>query len=393
MSMFVRTKKKIASNLSKTKSVQNLITGLLGEHGHAALDALLRVVASFDSEETSKTMRADMLKLIMKVGMIYNDNLLDETKTRNRMEKPSARLFELMMQGTMEVSSAEQLKQVEEMKHIARGGTKSHSANRRLSMTSSENRTVAVRRSISGKAGKSIDSKDIPEENLIYKVQVALSKVATLADAILTRHMTQKNRDKIKHMCEFLKDKNFLTFFFDSPVCIEERNILYHSLEEWYTLAGFVQSEESKKEERKIWQLKYEKIKNTLNMLEFLNQAKYQNYLTTYLKEKQPSLAHCVNLWTSVERFKDTSSHNTLVSRAPVIFKKFIKGKNTGIKDEEIEIISKKIEENKISRSMFDTALKQILERLDASFDDFKKSNSFRKFKVDVYRFDDDDNA
>jgi hypothetical protein len=42
---------------------------------------------------------------------------------------------------------------------------------------------------------------------------------------------------------------------------------------------------------------------------------------------------------------------------------------------------------------MFDTALKQILERLDASFDDFKKSNSFRKFKVDVYRFDDDDNA
>ena len=166
--MFVRTKKKIASNLSKTKSVQNLITGLLGEHGHAALDALLRVVASFDSEETSKTMRADMLKLIMKVGMIYNDNLLDETKTRNRMEKPSARLFELMMQGTMEVSSAEQLKQVEEMKHIARGGTKSHSANRRLSMTSSENRTVAVRRSINGKAGKSIDSKDIPEENLIY---------------------------------------------------------------------------------------------------------------------------------------------------------------------------------------------------------------------------------
>ena len=71
-----------------------------------------------------------------------------------------------------------------------------------------------------------------------------------------------------------------LTFFFDSPVCIEERNILYHSLEEWYTLAGFVQSEESKKEERKIWQLKYEKIKNTLNMLEFLNQAKYQNYLS-----------------------------------------------------------------------------------------------------------------
>ena len=43
--------------------------------------------------------------------------------------------------------------------------------------------------------------------------------------------MTQKNRDKIKHMCEFLKDKNFLTFFFDSPICIEERNILHHSLE------------------------------------------------------------------------------------------------------------------------------------------------------------------
>ena len=76
-------------------------------------------------------------------------------------------------------------------------------------MTSSENRTVAVRRSINGKAGKSIDSKDIPEENLIYKVQVALSKVATLADAILTRHMTQKNRDKIKHMCEFLKIRIF----------------------------------------------------------------------------------------------------------------------------------------------------------------------------------------
>jgi len=385
--MFVRTKKKIASKLSSTKSVQHFILGLLGEQGESALDALMSVVQNFDGENTMKSMKTDICKIIMKIGMIHNDHLVDEAKTRERLEKPVARLFELMLQGTMEVSSAKQLKQVEDMKVIAKGGTLKASSGRRLSMTSNENRDVALRRSINRVAGKNVDSKEIPEDGLIYKTQIALGKVAVLVDAVLTRHMTEKNRGKIKHIADFLKRKDFLTFFFDSPICVEERSILFHALEEWYSLAGFVQSEESKREERRIWQLKYEKIEKTLCMSDFLHQTKYQNYLTVYLKEKQQSLADAINLWTSVERFKATSSHSTLVSRAPGLFKKFIQGKETGMDDEEIQIIAKRIEEGNISRNMFDNGLNQIISKLDPLFDDFKKSKSFENFKIEVYRF------
>ena len=258
-------------------------------------------------------------------------------------------------------------------------------------MTSNENRDVALRRSISRAVGKSIDAKEIPEDAVIYKSQIALGKVAILVDAVLTRHMTEKNRGKIKQIVEQLKRKDFLTFFFDSPICVEERNTLFHALEEWYSLAGFVQSEESKREERKLWQLKYEKIEKTLCMSEFLHQPKYQNYLIVYLKEEHQSLADAVNLWTSVERFKDTSSHSTLVSRAPGLFKKFIQGKETGIDDEEMQIIAKNIEEGNISRNMFDNGLNQIIGKLDPLFDDFKKSKSFGNFKTEVFRFTKED--
>eukprot|EP00943_MAST-04B_sp_MAST-4B-sp1_P008362 g8362.t1 len=389
--MFVRTKKKIASKLSTTKSVQHFILRLLGEQGESALAALMQVVENFDGEETMKSMKADICKLIMKIGMIHNDHLVDEVKTRDRLEKPVARLFELMLHGTMEVSSAKQLQQVEDMKVIAKGGTLKASSGRRLSMTSNENRDVALRRSISRAVGKSIDAKEIPEDAVIYKSQIALGKVAILVDAVLTRHMTEKNRGKIKQIVEQLKRKDFLTFFFDSPICVEERNTLFHALEEWYSLAGFVQSEESKREERKLWQLKYEKIEKTLCMSEFLHQPKYQNYLIVYLKEEHQSLADAVNLWTSVERFKDTSSHSTLVSRAPGLFKKFIQGKETGIDDEEMQIIAKNIEEGNISRNMFDNGLNQIIGKLDPLFDDFKKSKSFGNFKTEVFRFTKED--
>ena len=100
-------------------------------------------------------------------------------------------------------------------------------------------------------------------------------------------------------------------------------------------------------------------------MRDFLQQAKYQQYLKSYLCEAQASLADSVSAWIAVERFKETSSAETLKSRAPGIFKNFIKGKNTGIDDDEVVAIAKKIDENKISRQLFDTGMQQIVEKIN----------------------------
>ena len=386
MSMFVRTKKKIASKLSKTKSVQTYISGLLGESGEIGVNALLDVIKLYDSESVMKEMKDDMFTLITKGGIMHTDKVLDEVKARQHLEKPTARLFELLMQGTLELSTASQLRQVEDMKHIVNGGKKD-SSGRRFSLSASENRDVAVKRTMRRKSARNIDSREIPEQNLIYKTQLALTKVVTLLDAILTRAMSEKNRGKMKEIGNYLKKKSFLTFLFDSPVCLDQRNALYHALDDWYKQAGFQQSEESKEEERRIWRMKYERIKDSLRMRDFLQQPKYQQYLKSYLCEAQASLADSVSAWIAVERFKETSSAETLKSRAPGIFKNFIKGKNTGIDDDEVVAIAKKIDENKISRQLFDTGMQQIVEKINFCMEDFKASKVFAKFKVDLYRF------
>ena len=384
MSMFVRTKKKIASKLSKTKSVQTYISGLLGESGEIGVNALLEVIKLYDSESVMKEMKDDMFILITKGGIMHADKVLDEVKARQHLEKPTARLFELLMQGTLDIYSI-QLRQVEDMKNIAKGGKKA-SSGRRLSLSASENRDVAVKRTMRRKSARNIDSREIPEQNLIYKTQLALTKVVTLLDAILTRAMSEKNRGKMKQLGNYLKKKSFLTFLFDSPVCLDQRNALYHALDDWYKQSGFQQSEESK-EERRIWRMKYERIKDSLRMRDFLQQAKYQQYLKNYLCEAQASLADSVSAWIAVERFKETSSAETLKSRAPSIFKNFMKGKNTGIDDDEVVAIAKKIDENKISRQLFDTGMQQIVEKINFCMEDFKASKVFAKFKVDLYRF------
>ena len=168
---------------------------------------------------------------------------------------------------------------------------------------------------------------------------------------------------------------------------LDQRNALYHALDDWYKLAGFEQSEESKSEERQIWKMKYDSMKDSLTMVDFLQQAKYQQYIRNYLRENQASLADCVSLWTAVERFKETSSADTLKSRAPGIFRSFIKGKNTGIDDDEVVVIAKKIDENQISRQLFDTGMQQIVEKLNVCSEDFKSSKTFAKFKMEVFRF------
>ena len=115
-----------------------------------------------------KEMKDDMFTLITKGGIMHTDKVLDEVKARQRMEKPTARLFELLMQGTLEVSTASQLRQVEDMKSIAKGGKK-NSSGRRLSLSASENRDIVVKRAIRRKSARNIDSREIPEQNLIYK--------------------------------------------------------------------------------------------------------------------------------------------------------------------------------------------------------------------------------
>ena len=387
MSMFVRTKKKIASKLSKTKSVQNFISSLLGESGEVGVNALLEVIKLYDSEAVMKEMKDDMFTLITKGGIMHTDKVLDEDKARQRMEKPTARLFELLMQGTLEVSTASQLRQVEDMKSIAKGGKKKPPSGRRLSLSASENRDIVVKRAIRRKSARNIDSREIPEQNLIYKTQLALTKVVTLLDATLTRAMSEKNRGKLKQLGNYVKERSFLTFLFDSPVCMDQRNALYRALEDWYKSAGFQQSEESKNEERHIWKMKYESVKDALSMTDFLQQAKYQQYIRSYLREEQASLADCVSAWIAVERFKETSSADTLKARAPGILKSYIEGKNTGIDDDEIVAIAKKIDENQISRQLFDTGMQQIVEKLDVCMEDFKASKAFAKFKVDLFRF------
>ena len=189
----------------------------------------------------------------------------------------------------------------------------------------------------------------------------------------------------MKEIGNYVKERSFLTFCL--TLLYAWRNALYHALEDWYKSAGFQQSEESKNEERRIWKMKYESVKDALSMMDFLQQAKYQQYIRSYLREEQwASLADCVSAWIAVERFKETSSADTLKSRAPGILKNFIKGKNTGIDDDEIVAIAKKIDENQISRQLFDTGMQQIVEKIDVCMEDFKASKAFAKFKVDLYR-------
>ena len=63
-----------------------------------------------------------------------------------------------------------------------------------------------------------------------------------------------------------------------------------------------------------------------LSMMDFLQQAKYQQYIRSYLREEQASLADCVSAWIAVERFKETSSADTPKARAPGILKKLYRG-------------------------------------------------------------------
>ena len=107
------------------------------------------------------------------------------------------------------------------------------------------------------------------------------------------------------------------------------------------------------------------------------------------LPSKKPSIKLKKN---NVKKFIVPKEKPLIRGSTKLFAERKLKKKPTNVVKQE-QLVKKKIEENKISRSMFDTALKQILGRLDASFDDFQKSNSFRKSKVDVYRFDDDDNA
>ena len=122
------------------------------------MNALLDVIKLYDSESVMKEMKDDMFTLITKGGIMHTDKVLDEVKARQHLEKPTARLFELLMQGTLEVSTASQLRQVEDMKNIVKGGKKD-SSGRRFSLSASENRDVAVKRTMRRKSARNIDSR------------------------------------------------------------------------------------------------------------------------------------------------------------------------------------------------------------------------------------------
>ena len=107
MSAFLRVKKRIISKFSETGTGKKTIINLLGVEGGKAFDAIMCIIEDFDGPDFRNEMEKNLLKLVAKAGTIYAEKLLDERKTRQRMEKPVARLCELLIQATKEVASEE----------------------------------------------------------------------------------------------------------------------------------------------------------------------------------------------------------------------------------------------------------------------------------------------
>ena len=148
MSALLRAKKRIISKFSETGAGKKTIINLLGSEGGKAFDALMCVIEDFDGPDFRMEMEKNVLKLVAKAGTIYAEKLLDERKTRLRMEKPVARLCELMKQATREVASEQAIQRA----NNAAASSGKRVSQRRASLTSQEARDVELRKQLRRKS-------------------------------------------------------------------------------------------------------------------------------------------------------------------------------------------------------------------------------------------------
>ena len=69
----------------------------------------------------------------------------------------------------------------------------------------------------------------------------------------------------------------------DSPGCIEQRATLHQAFEFWNAVARFKPSEESLAERKALYRLRYDAIKDSLSVADFLDNPQYKKFLQFYL--------------------------------------------------------------------------------------------------------------
>jgi hypothetical protein len=74
--MIFKAKKYIASKLSESSSGQSLILRLFGVRGVAVMNGLYNSAARFYGEKTAKQLKLDILKLILKIVLLYRNKVI-----------------------------------------------------------------------------------------------------------------------------------------------------------------------------------------------------------------------------------------------------------------------------------------------------------------------------
>ena len=381
MSALLRVKKRIVSKFSETGAGKKAIINLLGVEGGKALDALMCIIEDFDGPDFRKQMEGTILKLVAKAGMIYSGKRLDSRKTQLRMEKPVARLCELLIQSTSEVASEGALQIVDSAS--ASGGKRG--SKRRSSLSAREARDVAYRRQMRRPSTAVFEPDSIPERDLLNKLTDSIRTVCTLLNALLTGHMTEKNRSKIDMLSKAFRRQQFLTYVLNSPGCTEHRATLHQAFEFWSALARFKPSEEALAEREELYRMRYEALKDTLAINDFLDNPQYQKFLQLYIVFSG-SLSDSIPFYNAVVGYREISSTRMCMSRAPGILHKFLKGKDTGVTEEETERIAKLIDDGKVNKRTFNQAQEQVLGRLKALYPDFLKSDAHEQFLEEVFK-------
>jgi|EP00505_MAST-04D_sp_SCG-Rhode-Island_P003039 hypothetical protein len=383
MSAFLRAKKKIVSTFSSTSTGKKTIIRFLGDEGGKAFDVLLKLVEDFDGIEVRKEMEANILKLVSKAGLIYTEKLLDEKKTKQRLERPVARLIELLMQSTLAVTSTELINRADQ--------SSPGRQNRRTSLTSAETRDVALRRELS-RRGSSFNASAVPERNLVNKLMDSIHTCVVLFKALATGLMQEKNRQKISSLEKIFGRKTFLNFVIDSPVNEKERAILHGAFEFVHTVARFQPSDEALEEERELHRLRYEQVKDQLTITEFLSSPNYQHYLQSYLVSEHPmTYADSIGFYNAVSGYKEISNSSMFNSRAPGILRRYLVRGRTGVGDDELAKIKAAVDEKKANRRTFNAAAEEVFQLLQGLFQDFQSSIYYTHFLKDIFHIHQDE--
>ncbi len=61
-----------------TKAGRKVIVSAIGEEGEVIIDKIKAIAEKYDSHEVAKQMKQDLLKMALKVKLLFDENILNE---------------------------------------------------------------------------------------------------------------------------------------------------------------------------------------------------------------------------------------------------------------------------------------------------------------------------